>query len=94
MPNRPESRESGADGQSRPEVFQEERRERNSLLELERRGILPTKEFPVTYSALGKNGFGLFLFLEGGLSLQTLDHLALCNDNRVGLAKFLASLKA
>ncbi len=86
----PKIHDSSGDIQAPREVRPVAFHEANSLLELERRGILPTAEYPVTYSALGKNGFGLFLYLEGGLDLQTLNRLAKCRDNRVGLAKFLA----
>jgi hypothetical protein len=51
-------------------------REENPGFELEARGILPTAEYPVLYRALGKTGFGLFLYLSEPLDLQTLDRLA------------------
>jgi hypothetical protein len=48
--------------------------------QLEARGLLPTKESPVLFRAAGKNGFGLFLYLEKGLDLQTLNRLAKCTE--------------
>ena len=43
--------------------------------------------------ALGKNGFGLFLYLGDGLDLQTLNRLAKCTE-LVELIKRLGSEKA
>lgn len=53
---------------------------------LARIGFLPTAECPVWLRPLGKSGFGLFLYLETGLDLQTLGRLANCND-RAGLIR-------
>jgi hypothetical protein len=89
-PSNPKNHDSGADVQTHPQSFPVELDEGNSLLALEQRGILPTAEYPVLYRALGKNGFGLFLYLEEGLNLQTLDRLAKCTE-RTALIKHLVS---
>jgi hypothetical protein len=86
-----ESRDSDEDTQARQASAPVVSREGSSLLELDRRGLLPTAEYPVLYPALGKNGFGLFLYLEQGLTLQTLNRLARCKHNRDGLVKHLLS---
>ena len=84
---------SGADRQARQAIRSAESREENSLLALEQRGILPTVEFPVLYRALGKTGYGLFLYLEKGLDLQTLDLLAKCTERTNAITRCFASEK-
>lgn len=59
--------------------------------ELARLGFLPTKEYPLLYRGLGLAGFGLFLYLEGPLDLQTLNRLAKCTDRTAVLKKCFAT---
>jgi hypothetical protein len=58
-------------------------------LELSRLGCLPTKADPVFYRGLGKTGFGLFLYLEKPLDLQTLVLLANSRDRGVLLRRMV-----
>ena len=45
-----------------------------------RPGMLPSAEDPVVIRSLGKSGFGLFVYLDEGLDLQTLRRLANSNE--------------
>ena len=45
-----------------------------------RPGLLPTEANPVVIRALGETGFGLFLYLEEALDIQTLRRLADSNE--------------
>lgn len=58
--------------------------------ELKRLGLLPTKADPVIYRGLGKNGFGLFLYLETALDLQILGRLADSRDRAALLRRIVA----
>jgi hypothetical protein len=66
--------------QSAPTSLPAHNREADLELELDRLGLLPTKEDPILYRGLGKTGFGLFLYLEKPLDIQTLILLANIHD--------------
>jgi hypothetical protein len=70
----------GRGDQSAREVDPQCSRKTSLEAELELLGLLPTAEDPMLYRGLGKTGFGLFLYLETGLSLQTLIRLGECTD--------------
>lgn len=59
--------------------------------DLDRLGFLPTPECPVLWRGLGKSGFGIFLYLDRGIDLQTLRRLSICTD-RAGLLIRAAAL--
>jgi hypothetical protein len=81
---------SGEDLQAPLEVAPASSRGVNLEAELNRLGCLPTKADPVLYRGLGKNGFGLFLYLESGLDLQTLGRLADSHDRGALLRRIVA----
>jgi hypothetical protein len=66
----------------------------NLEAELAQLGFLPTAEDPLLYRGLGKNGFGLFLYLEKALSLQTLNRLGGCTDIAGLLTEAAARIRA
>jgi hypothetical protein len=90
MLNPAKRRRSGADPQAPPEVDPASSRGVNLEAELERLGFLPTAADPVFYRGLGKTGFGLFLYLESGLDLQTLGRLADSHDRAALLRRIVA----
>jgi hypothetical protein len=81
-----ENQHSDVASEARQEFRSAEARGRARDTELEARGLLPTEESPVLLRTAGKTGFGLFLYLEEGLDLQTLDRLAKHTD-RAGLIR-------
>ena len=76
MTSNPKVRRSGASPQSRQVIEPVSGHAKKIEAELDRLGLLPTAEDRVIYRGLGKNGFGLFLYLENGLDLQTIGRLA------------------
>ena len=68
------------DRQSRRPVQAVRFRETGLERKIEQLGFLPTAQYPLLYRGLGKNGYGLFLYLEAPLDLQTLNRLAKCTD--------------
>jgi hypothetical protein len=80
MITRSKRRQRGEDVQAHQGAFQASTRAVNLEAELAQLGFLPRAADPVLYRGLGKNGFGLFLYLETALSLQTLNRLGDCTD--------------
>lgn len=91
MSTRPEPPRFGVNAQVHQEGDLRVPREGSLEAELARLGFLPTKEDPVFYRGLGRIGFGLFLYLEDGLDLQTLGRLADSRD-RAALIRRIVDL--
>jgi hypothetical protein len=81
---------SSEDAHVHPEVYPAVAHAKSLEVELGRLGCLPTPEDPVCYRGPGKNGFGLFLYLETGIDLQTLGRLADSRD-RAAMLRRIAS---
>ena len=81
---------SGEDPQAPPGVDPVSSRGASLEAELNRLGCLPTAADPVLYRGLAKTGFGLFLYLETGLDLQTLHRLADSHDRGALLRRIAA----
>jgi hypothetical protein len=90
MSNRAKRRRSGEDAQSPSEVGRASSHEALIEAGLRQLGLLPTAADPVFYRGLGKSGFGLFLYLETGLDLQTLGQLADSRDRAALLRSIVA----
>jgi hypothetical protein len=86
----PLRRRKGADAQALLEAAQVSSHEAMIEVGLRQLGLLPTAADPVLYRGLGKTGFGLFLYLESGLDLQTLGRLADSRDRAALLHRILA----
>ena len=87
-------RHKAEDVQARQEACPASIRAVNLEAELERLGFLPTAVDPVLYRGLGRTGFGLFLYLETALNLQTLNHLGECTDIAALLTEAAARIRA
>ena len=83
LPAFPSGRVLRGDQPQRPQTEDIERQR-------ERLCFLPTAEDPVLWRALGKSGYGLFLYLESGLDFETLGRLADAKD-RAGVIKRAAA---